>query len=631
MGRQITGITDGFIGSSPDAGAYEYGQPMWKAGIDWDPVLGPDACQEEKTYVEVEGVIVVEAESAAHIGKGWIISPELSSHGEAYLKYTGPDEESEVVDSTVSTYPIKISNPGTYRFKNLAMSAPSTGHPEQETCSWIHIECDQFFGMKNGVKHLIDSAFAVLSVTDTSSWDWNGTGQFEGSDSLELFATFTYSGIYHVSIAGKSTGYLIDRLVLYQQGRGPMATDTRTTESWTGCDEYSMDDPWPSPALAKLYYYADEFTIDGFAEPEWNHLPELLAAHSLIYGDSPQEPDISCRFRLSFNDDALFLFATVTDDVRSDEIIDLFINPDQGHQSLGVYGDDDIHLQLFYGLKDSLRVAHGDWKANDFSGVKSVTRDIEGGYIMEARIPWDGIYPVSFENESTTYMGFEFQVNDTDEGIDTIHKLAWANNTGLDMATYDTRKFGTISLIKDVELIPVRVTGVDIIEDTLIIEPGELIVLEAIVVPDSAENRVVTWQADDGYIVYLAPSTGHMRGRNPGTTLVTATTQDGSYTDSILVIVVDPNVTTGIEDLARTVPDKDETALIPNPATESFRVEGIDRWTELQIFAMTGQLVLHLSQVDFDEYIAIDHLPAGLYLVRIQSSVKTTLKKFVKE
>ncbi|WP_299245683.1 RICIN domain-containing protein [uncultured Aquimarina sp.] len=40
-GRIISGITDGFVGAAPDAGAYEFGGENWVPGIDWNPVLGP--------------------------------------------------------------------------------------------------------------------------------------------------------------------------------------------------------------------------------------------------------------------------------------------------------------------------------------------------------------------------------------------------------------------------------------------------------------------------------------------------------------------------------------------------------------------------------------------------------------
>ncbi|GAA0719501.1 carbohydrate-binding protein [Aquimarina litoralis] len=41
-GRVINGITDGFNGANPDAGAYEFNGDNWVAGIDWDITLGPN-------------------------------------------------------------------------------------------------------------------------------------------------------------------------------------------------------------------------------------------------------------------------------------------------------------------------------------------------------------------------------------------------------------------------------------------------------------------------------------------------------------------------------------------------------------------------------------------------------------
>lgn len=39
-GREITGFTEGHVGDSPDAGAYEYGATAWTAGITWNPEDG---------------------------------------------------------------------------------------------------------------------------------------------------------------------------------------------------------------------------------------------------------------------------------------------------------------------------------------------------------------------------------------------------------------------------------------------------------------------------------------------------------------------------------------------------------------------------------------------------------------
>ncbi len=40
VGKEIPGITDGFVGASPDIGAYEFGASDWLAGISWNPKYG---------------------------------------------------------------------------------------------------------------------------------------------------------------------------------------------------------------------------------------------------------------------------------------------------------------------------------------------------------------------------------------------------------------------------------------------------------------------------------------------------------------------------------------------------------------------------------------------------------------
>lgn len=41
FGREIQGITDGYLGAAPDAGAYESGKAAWIPGIDWETRYGP--------------------------------------------------------------------------------------------------------------------------------------------------------------------------------------------------------------------------------------------------------------------------------------------------------------------------------------------------------------------------------------------------------------------------------------------------------------------------------------------------------------------------------------------------------------------------------------------------------------
>lgn len=629
FGREIKGITDGYTGSHPDAGAYEFGAPKWRAGIDWDPKLGPDVCLEEDVYEEVDGVVVIEAESAATFGQGWKVSNDLPAHGDAYLEYMGPDEIAKPQDSTLTTYKVKISHPGTYRIQLLSRNGTGAIDPNEQNSSWIHMECDNYFGLADGVRHELDTAFSAFSVQDLNNWSWEGEAEFMGVKNLKLYATFTYSGIYTLSLAGRSSGHLIDRLALYQEGRQAIATDSLAKESPNGCDQYTIKNPWATPIQAKVYHDSSELMVDGVMDSQWEILPAQTITHSLSE-DLPSREDLSGTFRLSFNDSALFLYASIQDDVLSKESLDLFVNPDNSHRSLGVYGEDAIHMRLFYGEDDSISVGNGDWKASDFSGFKSSTRDTIGGYILEARIPWKGIFPMEFTDNSTTYMGFELQLNDADgEGI-PIKKLAWANNTGMDLSMYDTRKFGSLALIKNLDLLPVRVTGVEIAGDTIEVGLAEIVRLEARVLPEDADNQTVTWHSSDPFIIYLDPSGGVVKGLYPGTAVITATTQEGGFVDSSLVVVPDPNAT-GLKEWDVTGPKSGEISLFPNPASTNFRVEGVEECSELKIFSVTGELVLHHRDLDLREQIQIESLAEGLYLVSILSGDKIHLKKLLRE
>lgn len=626
-GRPITGYTQGYLGSSPDAGAYEYGQPMWTAGIDWDPELGSDACLEGDIYEEVNGIVVVEAESAAVTGKGWLFADSLPSMGAGYLEYAGPDETADAVDSTLSTWKVKISNPGTYRFLMRSRNGVTATGPEEQNSSWVYIESDLFYGLRGDAIVTFDTTFAGISVASPDAWEWAGEGFTDQLDSLELYATFNYSGIYRISIAGRSAGHLIDRLALFQDGRESFATDSLRDESHTGCEQYSVPNQWASPKQASIKFKDIEYTIDGSVDESWKDQP-VFSGTNRVSGDPAPPPDLSYNFWLSANDSALFLLAYIKDDlVTEEDNLELFLNPDNNHLPIGVYGGDAMMMRFSYGTQDGPNVVNGTWKADDTKGFRSVKKDTTGGYILETRIPWKGISGMDADESSHRSLGLEIQVNDHDLEEGYEHKLAWANNTGIDFSMYDTRKFGSLTITRDIN--PVDVTGVQISEDTIVLNSGQIITLAANIIPANADNKTITWKALDATVVNLDPSSGIARGLYPGQTSIIVTTQDGGFTDTCLLIVPDPHATTDMEDLAWTDPDM-ELSLVPNPASVSFWVKGPVQWDNLEIYSITGELVLNVERNTSGEYISVSHLPSGLYMVRIFENDNSFLKKLIK-
>ncbi len=75
---------------------------------------------------------------------------------------------------------------------------------------------------------------------------------------------------------------------------------------------------------------------------------------------------------------------------------------------------------------------------------------------------------------------------------------------------------------------------------TLVMLEGEAAVLEAIITPSNASDQVVSWTIEDEDVVSLSTSSrATVTAVGVGSTLVTVTTDDGGFTDSLTIIVTD--------------------------------------------------------------------------------------------
>lgn len=89
------------------------------------------------------------------------------------------------------------------------------------------------------------------------------------------------------------------------------------------------------------------------------------------------------------------------------------------------------------------------------------------------------------------------------------------------------------------------VTGVSLNRKSLTLNVGESQTLTAAVAPADAGNQTVKWFSDDYNVASV--ENGVVEGLSEGTTTITATTEDGAYTDSCLVTVKNDTVhVTGI-------------------------------------------------------------------------------------
>jgi hypothetical protein len=65
----------------------------------------------------------------------------------------------------------------------------------------------------------------------------------------------------------------------------------------------------------------------------------------------------------------------------------------------------------------------------------------------------------------------------------------------------------------------------------------------------------------------------------------------------------------------------------PDPATESFRIDGLSVPTQVTVTDVSGKTVLQ-QNVKGDESISVGHLPQGVYLVRVNERTVKVIKSF---
>ena len=66
--------------------------------------------------------------------------------------------------------------------------------------------------------------------------------------------------------------------------------------------------------------------------------------------------------------------------------------------------------------------------------------------------------------------------------------------------------------------------------------------------------------------------------------------------------------------------------LFPNPATEKIHIEGLQGENMVQVYNAFGMLVKTLN-INGDDEISIEELPAGLYILRVGRQIMRVMKK----
>ena len=94
----------------------------------------------------------------------------------------------------------------------------------------------------------------------------------------------------------------------------------------------------------------------------------------------------------------------------------------------------------------------------------------------------------------------------------------------------------TIAAKVSVEALPVATTGLDLNQNDISLVEGDSETLTATVTPDNATNKAVTWKSSDPTVATV-DNNGKVTAIKKGTATITATTEDGGFTDMCEVSV----------------------------------------------------------------------------------------------
>ncbi len=168
--------------------------------------------------------------------------------------------------------------------------------------------------------------------------------------------------------------------------------------------------------------------------------------------------------------------------------------------------------------------------------------------------------------------------------------------------------------------VTVPVTGITMNSTVINLNVGDTQKLEATIKPENANNKNITWSSNNEDVAVINAS-GVVIAISPGTSVITATTEDGNFKD-ICVVTVKENAT-AINELADA-----KFTLYPNPVSDILNIEANINDMQIEIINIYGQIVLktrNTTQID------VSNLATGNYIVKIYNAKSVSNIKIIKQ
>lgn len=155
------------------------------------------------------------------------------------------------------------------------------------------------------------------------------------------------------------------------------------------------------------------------------------------------------------------------------------------------------------------------------------------------------------------------------------------------------------------------VTGIRLEQNSVTLSKiGETVKLKATVLPADADNPNIQWESSDR-TVCLVMNDGTVVAIGAGSSIITATTEDGGFSAQCVVVV--KSAPTAITETSRDV-------IVIKAENHYICVEGMSKDDKLQIFSADGTNV-------YSGKVSRVHVEAGVYLVKIGNEIVKVIVK----
>jgi len=180
------------------------------------------------------------------------------------------------------------------------------------------------------------------------------------------------------------------------------------------------------------------------------------------------------------------------------------------------------------------------------------------------------VYPELATNKNVSYTSLKSDIASVDEN----GKVTALNYgvTAITVETEDGKKTSTIL----VKVSDEAVSSVDITEDLVEIKVKEEHKLTAVITPETAINKIVRWSSSDTNIATVDIN-GKVKGISEGQVTITATSEDGGFTDTCIVNV--------------------------SAFDEKFDVSSSGVTMDTETYDLSQLIVIHDSEIDINDFI----------------------------